>query len=90
MHTINIIVRNTALPISIERKEAEDAEKVYQEIILAMETNNPKVLKLTCEKQEGKKVAIISEAIASAVMYRDSGANTSRATGFFAAAGAEQ
>ena len=86
MHTINIVVRNTALPISIERKEAEDAEKVYQEIISAMETNNPKVLKLTCEKQEGKKVAIVSEAIASTVMYQDSGASTSRTTGFFATA----
>ncbi|VEP16255.1 conserved hypothetical protein [Hyella patelloides LEGE 07179] len=89
MHSINIIVRNTALPISIERKEADDAEKAYQEILSAMTTDNPKVLELTCEKQEGKKIAVVSSAIAAAVMSQSSGANTNRAAGFFAAASAE-
>ena len=63
MHTINIIVRNTALPISIEKKEADEAEKVYQEIISAMGSGSDRAIELTCEKQEGKKVAILSTAI---------------------------
>lgn len=86
MHSINIIVRNTALPISIERKELDDAEKVYQEILSAMKAENPQVLELTCEKQEGKKVAIDSSAIVAAVMSQNSGANPNRAAGFFAGA----
>jgi hypothetical protein len=85
MHTINIIVKNTPLPISIERKELEDAEKVYQQIIAAMKGSSTQILELTCEKQEGKKVALASDAIAAAILAQNSGANTNRAAGFFAA-----
>ena len=86
MHTINIIVRNTAIPISIEKKEEEEAQNVYQELISAMKAENTQVIELTCDKQEGKKVAISSSAIVAAVMSQTSGANNNRAAGFFAAA----
>ena len=86
MHTINIVVRNTALPISIEKKEGEEAQKVYEEIISAMKAEDNQIIELTCEKQEGKKVAISSSGIVAAVMTQTSGANTNRAAGFFAAA----
>lgn len=86
MHTINIIVRNTAIPISIEKKEEEEAQNVYQELISAMKAENTQVIELTCDKQEGKKVAISGSAIVAAVMSQTSGANNNRAAGFFAAA----
>ena len=57
MYTIDIIVRNTALPISVEKKEADEAERVYQQVLSAMNSTETQVLELTCEKQEGKKVA---------------------------------
>ena len=85
MHTINIIVRNTAIPISIEKKEVEEAQNVYQELISAMKAENNQVIELSCDKQEGKKVAISSSAIVAAVMSQTSGANNNRAAGFFAA-----
>ena len=72
------------MPISIQRKEAADGERVYQQIMNAMNTASPAVLELTCEKQEGKKVAIASASIAAVVMSQDAGANASRAAGFFA------
>ena len=83
MHTLNIIVKNSPLPISIQKKEAADADKVYQQIMSAMSTSSPAVIELTCEKQEGKKVAIASSAIAAVIMSQDAGANASRAAGFF-------
>ncbi len=89
MHAINIIVRNTALPISIEKKEAEAAQKVYQDITSAMASTQPQVIELTCDKQEGKKVAILSTTIAAVVTMESTGANPNRAAGFFAATAAE-
>ncbi len=84
MHTIDIIVRNTALPVSIDRKEAEDAEQVYQQIISAMNSDKLQVLELTCEKQEGKKIAVISTAIAAVIVSQKSGGSAAgRAAGFF-------
>ncbi len=84
MYTIDIIVRNTPLPISIERKEADDAEQVYQQVISAMNSADTQILELTCEKQEGKKVAIVSSAIAAAIVSQKSGGTAAgRTAGFF-------
>ncbi|ELS05660.1 hypothetical protein Xen7305DRAFT_00054110 [Xenococcus sp. PCC 7305] len=90
MYTIDIIVRNTALPMSIEKKEAHDAENVYQQVLSAMNSQETQVLELTCEKQEGKKVAVLSDSIVAAIISQKSGAAaTGRAAGFFSATAAE-
>lgn len=85
MHAINILVRNTAMPISIEKKEAEAAQKVYQDITSAMTSEQPSVIELTCDKAEGKKVAILSTTVAAVVVMESSGASATRSAGFFAA-----
>ncbi len=83
MYSIDIVVRNTAIPISIERKEADDAEKVYQQLISAMNSDTLQVIELTCEKQEGKKVAIVSTFIAAVIVSQKSGGTASgRSAGF--------
>lgn len=90
MYTIDIIVRNTALPISIEKKEADEAENVYQQILSAMNSQETQVLELTCEKQEGKKVAVVSDSIVATIISQKSGATaTGRTAGFFSAAATE-
>ncbi|MDJ0900491.1 MAG: hypothetical protein QNJ55_16945 [Xenococcus sp. MO_188.B8] len=90
MYTIDIIVRNTALPISVEKKEADEAENVYQQVLSAMNSPETKVLELTCEKQEGKKVAVVSDSIVATIISQKSGATaTGRAAGFFSAATTE-
>ena len=90
MYSIDIVVRNTALPISIERKEANDAEQAYQQILSAMNSDSPKVLELTCEKQEGKKIAVVSSAIAAVIVSQKTGGTASgRAAGFFSTVTAE-
>ncbi len=90
MYTIDIIVRNTALPISIEKKEADEAENVYQQVLSAMNSGQTQVLELTCDKQEGKKVAVVSDSIVATIISQKSGATaTGRAAGFFSAAATE-
>ena len=90
MYTIDIIVRNTALPISVEKKEADEAENVYQQVLSAMNSPETQVLELTCEKQEGKKVAVVSDSIVATIISQKSGATaTGRAAGFFSAATTE-
>ncbi len=86
MYTIDIIVRNTALPISVEKKEADEAENVYQQVLSAMNSQETQVLELTCEKQEGKKVAVVSDSIVATIISQKSGATaTGRTAGFFSA-----
>ena len=54
MFTIDLSIRNTAFPISVQRKSTEDAEAVYQLILAAMRSGNPDLVELNCEGKTEK------------------------------------
>ncbi len=85
MYTIDVILQYSPMPISVQRKEAEDADALYKKITEAMRSSTPILLELTCEKQPEKKVALLSNLISAAVVSQKSGAAASgRVPGFFA------
>jgi hypothetical protein len=88
MFTIDLTVKNTAFPISIQRKTAEDAEAVYQLIVTAMRSGTPEIVELKCEGKAEKKVAVrISEISGVQLVQKDGVATGSgRPPGFFAIA----
>ncbi|MBE9206565.1 hypothetical protein IQ244_08560 [Nostoc sp. LEGE 06077] len=89
MFTIDISVRNTAFPISVQRKSTEDAEAVYQLILAAMRSGNPDIVELKCEGKTEKKIAVRASEISGVQIIQKDGVNTSggRPPGFFAVAG---
>ncbi|MGK7874615.1 MAG: hypothetical protein AB4426_15305 [Xenococcaceae cyanobacterium] len=90
MFTIDLTLKNTPMTLSVQRKETEDAEAVYQKIIEAMRSPSPKLLELTCEKQPDKKVAVFSDQISAVIVSQKSGATAlGRVPGFIATAEAE-
>jgi hypothetical protein len=90
MFTIDITLKYTPLPISIQRKEVEAAEAVYKQIVAAMGTSTPQLIELTCEKQEDKKVALFSDQISAVILDQKSGTSPGgRTPGFYAATLAE-
>ncbi len=83
MFSIDIIVKNTPVSLSVQRKLVEDAEAVYQQVLEAMRNSQPQILELTCEKNPEKKVAVVSSEISGVVISQKSGtASTGRAPGF--------
>jgi hypothetical protein len=77
------------MPLSVDRKEAADADAVYEQIRQAMGSGIPKVIELTCEKQPEKKIAILTDQISGVVVSQKSGAAaTGRVPGFLNVAGA--
>ncbi|MGL5508601.1 MAG: hypothetical protein ACRC2J_04480 [Microcoleaceae cyanobacterium] len=85
MFTIDVIAKYTPAPFSVQRKNAEDAEALYQQVLSAIETGNPKVLELTCEKMPDKKVAVLSsEIIATQISQKSGSQNTGKPPGFMA------
>ncbi len=46
MFTIDLTLRNTPFPVSIQRKTSEDAEAVYHLILAAMRSGNPDIVEL--------------------------------------------
>lgn len=83
MFTIDIIVKYVPMPLSVQRKSEEDAQKVYQEVLEAIGSGNPVLLELTCEKMPEKKITVKSSEISAVQISQKSGAAaTGRPPGF--------
>jgi hypothetical protein len=86
MYTIEITLRGTPIALSVQRKELEDAQALYEQILQTIESQGPRLLELTCDREPGKKIGILSSEI-SAVQVSDKTGGTApgRAPGFWAA-----
>lgn len=85
MHIIEISLKLTPMPLSVQRKTAEDAETAYQQVVAAMRSGGSQLLELTCEHQSDKKIALLGSEIAAVQVYEKSGsASTGKRPGFAA------
>lgn len=85
MFTIDLILKYSPMPISVEKKDAQEAEAVYQKLIEAMQSPTPLLVELTCDKQTDKKVAVKSDHINGVIVSQKSGGNAAgKVAGFFA------
>ena len=86
MITIDLTLKNTAFPVSVQRKSAEDAESVYTQILEAMRSGQPEIIELTCDRQEEKKVALRASEISGVQMSQKDSATAGKTPGFFSLA----
>ncbi len=91
MFTIDIVLQDIPLPVSVQRKEAEAAESLYQQILNAMRSGSSDLIELTCDKEEDKKVAIKGHLVCAVSLNKKSGGMAEgRVPGFFAATAANK
>ena len=83
---IDLTLKSTAFPVSVQRKTSEDAEAVYTQIVEAMRSGKPEIMELTCDRQTEKKVAVrVSEILSIQIAQKDGSAvGGNRPPGFFA------
>jgi hypothetical protein len=82
MHTIELTLKNNPIALSVQRKDQESADKLYQEIVAAISAPSVQVLQLTCDKQEGKKLAVLSSEISAVQISEKAGATANMGAGF--------
>jgi hypothetical protein len=83
MYTVEVALKANPLTLSVQRKEKEGAEALYQEILAKISnSHNPTLLELTCEKQEDKKIAVFVSEISAVLVTEKSGAMTNSGAGF--------
>ena len=71
------------MPLTVQRKKDEDAKELYSEIIDIMQRGNQKLLELTCEKVEDKKITVlVSEIIGVQTYEKTSSSGSSKRPGF--------
>lgn len=85
MFTIDLVLKTTPIPLSVERKEEDAAQALYRELLAAVAQTPGQMIELTCEKQTEKKVAVLSSEIVAIQLSQKGAAGASgRAPGFFA------
>ena len=83
VYVIELALRMSPVPVSVQRKEQADADALYQQIRQALENVQPRLLELTCEKVEGKKVTLlVSEVLAVQLYEKASASGGSKRPGF--------
>ena len=83
MYVIELSLRMSPVPVSVQRKEHGDAEALYQQIRQSIEQGQPRLMELTCEKVEGKKATLlISEVLAVQLYEKASATGGSKRPGF--------
>ena len=83
MYSIELTIKLSPLPLIVQRKEHVDAKRLYSEIIDTLKKGNQRLIELTCEKVEGKKITVlVSEIIAVQIYEKTSSAGSSKRPGF--------
>ena len=83
MYVIELALRMSPIPVSVQRKELANADALYQQIRQALDHGQPRLLELTCEKVEGKKVTLlVSEVLAVQLYEKASATGGSKRPGF--------
>ena len=83
MYVIELSMRMSPVPVSVQRKEHGDAEALYQQIRQSIDQGQPRLMELTCEKVEGKKATfLISEVLAVQLYEKASATGGSKRPGF--------
>ena len=70
------------MPLIVQRKEHEDAQRLYSQVIDSIQTGNQRLLELTCEKVEDKRITVLVNEITAVQIYEKSNSSTSKRPGF--------
>ncbi len=89
MYIVELALKHTALPLTVQKQDKEAADAAYEEALSALKSGDPAMLELTCDKVTDKKIAIAVSELAAVQVYEKSGSAgaSGRAPGFFALAG---
>lgn len=83
MYTIELTLKGNPIALSVQRKDKESAESLYKLILSAISPNsNTVVLELTCDKQEDKKLAIMTSEVSAIQISEKTGASANLGVGF--------
>ena len=74
MYSLELSLRYSPFPLSIQKKEFEDIKRIYDEIKNSMDENveTSKLIELRCDKVQDKLIAVRVQEIISVQIYEKS------------------
>jgi len=85
MYSLEISLKYSPFPLSIQKKEYEDVKKIYEEIKNSMRENSDELslIELKCEKVQDKLITVLAKEIISVQIYeKSSGSSGNKRPGF--------
>jgi hypothetical protein len=82
VYCIELTIKLSPMPLVVQRKEHGVAQRLYAEVIDAIQKNNQRLLELTCEKVEDKRITVLVSEISAVQIYEKTSGNTSKRPGF--------
>jgi hypothetical protein len=69
---VELSLKLSPMPVAVQRKEQEAADALYHQVKQAMETGAPRLLELSCEKEESKRVTLLTSEVVAVQIYEKS------------------
>ena len=82
MYCIELTIKLSPMPLVVQRKEHEDAKRLYSEVIDSIKNGNQRLLELSCEKVEDKRITVLVSEIIAVQIYEKTSSSTSKRPGF--------
>ena len=85
MYSLELSLRYSPFPLSVQKKDYEDVKKIYDEIKDFMNGNNQNfnLIELSCEKVQDKLITVLAKDVSSVQIYEKSAvAGGSKRPGF--------
>lgn len=74
MYIVELALRMSPMPVSVQRKELHDAEALYQQVRQSLEQGQPRLLELNCDKVEGKRLSVLTSDVLAVQIYEKASA----------------
>ena len=82
MYCIELTIKLSPMPLIVQRKEHGDAQRLYSEVVDSIQKGNDRLLELTCEKVEDKRITVLVSEITAVQIYEKTSSSTSKRPGF--------
>ena len=82
MYCIELTIKLSPMPLVVQRKEHGDAQTLYSEVVDSIQKSNQRLLELTCEKVEAKRITVLVSEITAVQVYEKTSSSTSKRPGF--------
>ena len=82
MYCIELTIKLSPMPLVVQRKEHRDAQRLYSEVVDSIQKGNQRLLELTCEKVEDKRITVLVSEITAVQIYEKTSSSSSKRPGF--------
>ncbi|MBF2036845.1 MAG: hypothetical protein IGR92_15570 [Leptolyngbyaceae cyanobacterium T60_A2020_046] len=92
MYTLEVNLKQTPMPLSVQKKTLEDAQADYRRLSEAIAGSSGGVLELTCDQMPEKRITLLASEVVAIQIYEKSGTASSsgKAPGFFSLVGGDE